>query len=373
MDAATRKSLSRIISQGLVKETAALDAHGAVHMMLAIQAQQPSAVPWAINLRLRSPAIAEINAAFESCQLVRSWPMRGTIHETSARDHHWLRRVLLHRYDSWMRSFAEEGLTTARIERAAQIAYASMDAHGPVSREELCVAWEEAGIRTGTRPQREAAERAGEKGTFLDRRNLFLALHICGFLAAGPKRGNSFLFIDARQLPGAQGVGRGEDNHEAALTLLARRYAWGHGPVDVEDLARWASLTKREAAAALARAQENRPDEEFPIELGEFGYQRADLNQLFRLHHDEARSVFSCPSFDEIHVGYSNRACLADTQAEYAICPTKNGMFRPFVISNGRVIAVRDPRAGYQFVDSYKGPRTAALLDEAEQNAHALG
>ena len=214
--AALSLSLARIISQGLVAETAADNPIAAVDNMLALQAQLPSSVPWAINLRLKQPSIGAINEAFESAGLVRSWPMRGTIHVTSAKDHHWLRQVLRHRYRAWMRSFEEEGLTRARIEEAAQIAYSCIASAGPQSREELCAVWEQEGIRTGTRPQREAALRAGEKGTFLDRRNLFLALHIEGFLVGGPRRGNSFLFCDARPLPVAEGVAHGEADHEAA-------------------------------------------------------------------------------------------------------------------------------------------------------------
>ena len=358
-------SLARIISQGLVAETAAENPIAAVENMLALQAQLPSSIPWAINLRVKTPSIGAINEAFESAELVRSWPMRGTIHVTSAKDHHWLRQVLRHRYRAWMRSFEEEGLTCARIEEAAQIAYSSIASAGPQSREELCAAWEQEGIRTGTRPQREAALRAGEKGTFLDRRHLFLALHIEGFLVGGPKRGNSFLFCDARPLPVAEGVAHGEADHEAALAELARRYAWGHGPVSVEDFSRWTSLTKRESRAALERAVRLRGDR--PIVLGESGYQRADLDSLLSRCGDAARALFSCPSFDEIHVGYADRTSLATQEAERAICPAKNGMFRPIVIKDGRVIAVQDPRKGYAFLDSMRDEYDQSLLEEAEE------
>ena len=102
------------------------------------------------------------------------------------------------------------------------------------------------------------------------------------------------------------------------------------------------------------------------------GYHRADLDALLRAHSEEARSLISCPSFDEIHVGYADRSCLADAQAEHAICPTKNGMFRPFIIENGRVIAVKDPRAGYQFVDSYEGALSLASLEQAEAIAQVM-
>ncbi len=358
-------SLARIISQGLVEETAADNPVAAVDNMLALQAQLPSSIPWAINLRVKQPSVSAIDEAFESAELVRSWPMRGTIHVTSAKDHHWLRQVLRHRYRTWMRSLEEEGLTRARIEEAAQIAYSCIASSGPRSREELCLAWEEEGIRTGTRPQREAALRAGERGTFLDRRHLFLALHIEGFLVGGPKRGNSFLFCDARPLPVAEGVAQGEGNHEAALAELARRYAWGHGPVSVEDFSRWTSLTKRESRAALERAVRLRGDR--PIVLGESGYQRADLDSLLSHCGDAARALFSCPSFDEIHVGYADRSSMASSEAERAICPAKNGMFRPIVIKDGRVIAVQDPRKGYAFLDSARDEYDQALLEKAEE------
>lgn len=359
-------SLARIISQGLVEETAADNPIAAVDNMLALQAQLPSSIPWAINLRVKQPSVSAIDEAFESAELVRSWPMRGTIHVTSAKDHHWLRKLLRHRYRTWMRSFEEEGLTRARIEEAAQIAYSCIASSGPQSREELCVAWEEEGIRTGTRPQREAALRAGERGTFLDRRHLFLALHIEGFLVGGPKRGNSFLFCDARPLPVAEGVAQGESNHEAALAELARRYAWGHGPVSVEDFSRWTSLTKRESRAALERAVRLKGSER-PIVLAESGYQRADLDSLLSRCGNEARALFSCPSFDEIHVGYADRSSMASSEAERAICPAKNGMFRPIVIKDGRVIAVQDPRKGYEFLDSARDEYDQSLLEEAEE------
>ena len=140
MDASTQRSLARIISQGLVTSTAAEDPHDAVRTLLALQAQQPSSVPWAINLRLRMPSIAQIDQAFDNCQLVRSWPMRGTIHVTCGEDHHWLRLLLRHRYNGWLRSFEEEGLTQGLLNEAAQIACKQILDFGPQSREELCKA-----------------------------------------------------------------------------------------------------------------------------------------------------------------------------------------------------------------------------------------
>ena len=95
-------SYLRILAQGLTPATSAPTPVEAVRRQLAIQGQQVSAVPHAILSRT-GPSVTrlEVDEAFETGQLVRSWPMRGTIHITTAADHHWLRVALMHRMDAW--------------------------------------------------------------------------------------------------------------------------------------------------------------------------------------------------------------------------------------------------------------------------------
>ncbi len=83
----------------------------------------------ALASRSRSPAVSWFNL---------SWPMRGTVHVTSARDHHWLRRLLRHRRAAWERQAISMGLTDALVERAAQVACALLETSPQgVSRVEL--------------------------------------------------------------------------------------------------------------------------------------------------------------------------------------------------------------------------------------------
>ena len=63
---------------------------------------------------------------------------------------------------------------------------------------------------------------------------------------------------------------------------------------------------------------------------------------------------------------------MASSEAEKAICPAKNGMFRPIVIKDGRVIAVQDPRKGYAFLDSVRDEYDQSLLEEAKENGKYL-
>ena len=328
-------SLGRIIAQGLIPATAARSPLDAVENLLALQGQQASAIPWAIGVRCTGVSRARVEESFARGELVRSWPMRGTVHVTSARDHHWLRRLLRHRRAAWERQALSVGLTDALVERAAQVACDLLETSPQgVSRVELVEAWGSSGIDT-------VAASSSQDG--LRRRHLIMRLHLDGLLAAGPLRAGEHLMVDARPLPDAPGVAKGEAGHEEALAVLAARYAWGHGPIDEADLARWTGLTLTEARRAMAGARVAGKNIGLPIAEFEGGLARADLADLVETFSDEAEAMLALPSFDELHVGYKDRSCLTDEAGEALICPAKNGMFRPIAVAGGRVVAVRAP------------------------------
>ena len=94
-------SYLRLVAQGLVGATAAPEPAEAVRRQLAVQGQQVSSASHAIVSRTARAGRADVDAAFEAGRLVRSWPMRGTIHITTAADHHWSRGPRQPRMSSW--------------------------------------------------------------------------------------------------------------------------------------------------------------------------------------------------------------------------------------------------------------------------------
>ncbi len=342
MVAVADTSLARIVAQGLVPLTRGRDPVAAVELLLAVQGQMAGAIPWAIGARCTAVTRAQVAESFQSGELVRSWPMRDTLYVTSARDHHWLRRLLRHRYASWIRQSTGLGLSDALVEKAAAAAFELLGENpSGVSRGEVIRAWDEAGIATVT----------SGAGGGVRRRHLIKRLFLDGLLVSGPLRGGEHLIVDARQLPGAPGVAKGECGHEEALAVLAARYAWGHGPVDAADLARWAGLTLTEARRALAGSAQIGESIGRPLISREGRVARADIDDLVERSRDEARAVFALPSFDELHVGYRDRSCLTDRAGEALICPGANGMFRPIVVANGRVVAARSPGGELAFTE----------------------
>ncbi|MBE6474316.1 MAG: winged helix DNA-binding domain-containing protein [Actinomyces succiniciruminis] len=389
-------SYLRILAQGLVPATTAPDVVEAVRRQLAVQGQQPSAVPHALILRADGATGSAVDAAFASGHLVRSWPMRGTIHITTAADHHWLREALMHRSDAWtLQTEARLGIDDAVLGRAADAALGLIGREGPVARARLIRAWQEAGLLDSD-PAASGSWR---------RRHLLVRLQREGLLVQGPRRGNEHLIMDARDLPGADtgpggsgGAAHGAAGHRAALAEIARRYATSHGPVSAADLARWTTLPQAEATRALEDAVEITNAADYPVDpatarvplarartegglrgsvrLLEAGagvtpgrdvlYLRADLPELLEANRRAVARTLFLPSFDELHVGYKDRLCLTDAAGERLICPASNGMFRPLLVDRGRVVAVRPVGEGLLWAD---GARRSARLEAAVDRA----
>ena len=361
-------SLARIVAHGLVPATAAPTPTEAVRRQLGIQGQQVNAVPHALVVRTAgstpstAPGTTAVDAAFERGELVRSWPMRGTVHITTAADHHWLRASLMHRMDSWVRaSRSSFGVDDAMLDQAADLALALIAERGPLTRTELLDAWSEAGLMTHFQ---------GVDVSSYRRRHLLVHLQRLGILVQGP-----------------------------------RRYATSHGPVSVDDLARWTTLPKREAAQALEDAVELTTAADYPADParcevplaravatgGPRGsltlrhgagaaatraggtsrsgdtllYLRADLLDLLESSRRAAAGTHFLGSFDELHVGYKDRTCLTDDAGERLICPAMNGMFRPLLVDRGRLVAVRPVGEGLIWADWVtRSPARAGAGDE---------
>lgn len=378
----TEVSLLRIVAQCLVPATAAPDPVAAVRAMLALQGQQVSAIPDAISLRAEGAHRHDVRAAFDDGLLVRSWPMRGTVHVTTAADHHWLREVLMHRLQAWAaRSHLATGLSPTVLEHAGGVACRLIAEEGPVTRSRLMEVWTEEGFLDPG---------LGEDVVQMRRRHLLVHLHRDGVLVQGPWSRGEHLLLDASALPpastgvgGNEGVRHGQQGHRAAMAELARRFATGHGPVAVEDLARWSAIGLGEARRALEDAVEISAERGVPLVRrgirrgrrgallespgsdGEILYLRADLEDLLSTSRRRARATFWLPSFDELYVGYRERSCLTDDRGELLICPAGNGMFRPLLVDGGRLVAVDPVGAGVQWLDG--APPSARVERDVER------
>lgn len=361
--------LARIVSQGLVPATSATSVVQAVSNLLAVQGQQVSALPHALLERTPSAKFSDVSTAFNQLELVRSRPMRGTVHITSAADYHWLRLTLNQRSTYSLRNqLVLGGISETDLETAWQLVKTHAGEQG-IRRKDMFALWVQAGLavkaQNATSPQAPPTEQA--------RVNRWCTLMMWeldrnGLVVEGPMGTNEHRFIDATCLPAATSAASGYKfdpaNLRAARMEVARRYAYGHGPVSVADLARWTALPVTQARQALEDAASDSSGIKQIIrvkiekntftpaappkavkEYNQLLYMRADLPDLLTDNLSQARRLIYLPAFDELHVGYRNRTCLTDEAGEKLICPNANGLFRPLIVNNGRLIAVR-PASG---------------------------
>jgi len=60
----------------------------------AMQAQDVNSVLWSLGARLPGWTIDDVNAALEKRGVLRTWPMRGTLHFVAAADVRWMLELL---------------------------------------------------------------------------------------------------------------------------------------------------------------------------------------------------------------------------------------------------------------------------------------
>src|SRR5262249_42801264 len=92
-DAAMSVAGERLRAQRLVGEPFATAADVA-RTLMAVQAQDLRAALWALAMRTRDETETSVEAALGRRELVRTWPMRGTLHFVAPEDARWMVALL---------------------------------------------------------------------------------------------------------------------------------------------------------------------------------------------------------------------------------------------------------------------------------------
>jgi hypothetical protein len=116
----------------------------------AVQAQDYLAALWAIGLRTCSATEAVVEQAIAERTIVRTWPMRGTLHFVAAEDVRWLLNLLAprvvkgnaHRYQR------EFGLDEPTISQCKKVLTKALQNNKQLTRPAIYAALEQAGIAT---------------------------------------------------------------------------------------------------------------------------------------------------------------------------------------------------------------------------------
>lgn len=295
-----------------IAEPPARDPSQVVAHLCAMQAQDYAGALWAIGLRTPDARLPDVQRAVAERAIIRTWPMRGTLHCVTAADVHWLLDLLaprvLHRSAKRHRDLA---LDAKLFHAAERVVVRALEGGRELTRSEL-------------RAQLARAKLPLE-GPRLYHCLWYLAQQKLLCFGVPRDKQPTFTLLAERVEPPRDALPR-----EVALATLALRYFTGHGPATVPDLARWAGINLGEARLALSAVEDQLACE--PV---------ASVPHYFApptAARKPANSAFMLPGFDEYLLGYGDRAAILDPRHASAIAPGGNGVFRPTLLLRGRVV-----------------------------------
>jgi uncharacterized protein YcaQ len=332
----------------------------AVRRMVSLQGQDLPAVLRAIAVRSRpGTTLEEVRAAFDAGELVRGWTQRGTLFATTPGDLAALVSLTSERVIQTARRVREaEGLddeVLADAEAVTREALAASADRG-LTRAAMIELWQKAGVPV-----------EGQRGY-----HLIVSLALRRVLHWGP-------FAGAQQLMVATPSATPREEPGAALRRIARSYFASRGPATADDLAWWLGLPKTPVRAAVAELREEEPDAVVEVVvdgkamLVGRGVDAHGLDADAAPGHDpelaKPAGVVLVPGFDEIVLGYQDRKLVADAEAMRTVVPFTNGIFRPAILIDGRLVGTwrRAPKHGeapFELVPGIR-PRARQEVDAA--------
>jgi hypothetical protein len=319
-----------------------------------VQAQEYPGALWSSGHRPERSTRADVERAVIDRTIVRTWPMRGTLHFVPAADAAWMLRLLAPRVlRSRASVYRHHELDDATWRKVRVVIEHALTRVPVMTRSALFAELGAARVAT-----------AGQRGVHILQR-LSMELMLCH----GPHAGKEPTFtrfddwIRSSRMP----------PRDESLQVLAGRYFVSHGPASLRDFANWTGLTMVDAKTALHLAQ--------PL-LERIDTEAGELWMSNTLNDREApiSRAYLLPGFDEYLLGYRDRGDVLAVEHAELVTPGRNGVFQATLVADGRVCGTwrRSSRAQETKVrvlpfEPLSVPVRKALTTAADRYASFLG
>jgi hypothetical protein len=333
------------------------DPTAVARRMLAVQGQDFPAGCWALAVRTANATRDDVLAELDAGRIIRSWPMRGTLHFVPPEDLRWMLSVTMERMVAGLaRRQQQLELGPADFARAADVAVVALSGGRSIGRAELMELWERNGIIT-----------TGQRGY-----HFIYYLSQIGLLCWGPTiraaNGNptqALVLLD-EWAPAPPQV-----EPDEAIARYLHRYLTGHGPATVKDFVWWIKGT----VAGVKTARAVLGDALTTLEVDGVEYlvtvELADRAAATQASRTEREAVHLLPAFDEYLLGYQDRSPVLDDEHFELIVPGGNGIFQPIIVAGGRIVGTWR-RAGGDVEPVPFGALSAAQQGRLQRAARAF-
>lgn len=324
-----------------------------VAWMGAIQAQQPEMAKLALALRLQNGAIGHINEAIDQAKIIRTHVLRPTWHLVTSQDIRWMLQLSYRRlkntYDTYEKG---SGLLSEGHEWAKHLdMLANFLCHQHLTRQRLSELF---------------TQKLGKLHPHF-MTSLLLNAELEGIVCSGKQQQGKHTYTLMDEWVPPYPV----PTHEETLALLARKYFQSHGPACFKDFLWWSGLTITEAREALALIGHElqkvvHGDEDY------FFFEQAITRGK------RVESVIFLPAYDEYIIAYNARKDVFRAK-DMPKAFTKNGLFFPLVLVNGKAIGTwklknkKMPIPLYTMFEGIKQPRESMILQAIEEFSLRFG
>ncbi len=257
-----------------------------VGWMGAMQAQDYAHAKWAVGLRIPGSTDAEVEAAIDRGEIVRTHLLRPTWHFVAAEDARWMLALSAPQIMKLIGPMNRRlEMDSAIFSKSHSILAKALQGGNHLTREELMAELRREGIPTDD---------------FRSSHLMFVA-ELDGIVCNGVRRGNklTYALLDER-IPKSKMFDRA-----AAIAELARRYFTSHAPATLPDFYWWSGLKMSDARAGLEAMQPKMVSETidgktywWPNDTKPLKTKPLDLQLL--------------PAFDEFLVSYKDRSASLD-------------------------------------------------------------
>jgi hypothetical protein len=250
----------------------------------AVQAQDYLGSLWALGLRMPHASEASVERAVADRLIVRTWPMRCTLHFVAAEDARWMLGLLGARTIArGAARYRQLELDEATFAKSRRVLTRALEGGRQLTRAELAAVLERHGIATG-----------GQRLIHIMNR-----VSLEGLTCYAARRGKQFTFALLDEwVTSDRTLARDE-----ALAELAERYFGSHGPATLQDFVWWSSLTTTDARAGIEMAGSRLRREDFDGQTYWLSPSTPDAK-------GEPARAHLLPAFDEYTVAYKDRSAV---------------------------------------------------------------
>ncbi len=318
-----------------------------VSWMGAMQAQDFNMAKWGLGLRLKGNTEEDIDAAINSAAIIRTHVLRPTWHFVSASDVHWMLDLTAPRIKQSMAGRLKQlELDNKLLNKSNRIIEKKLEKCYYATRKELITELNRAKIVTNE-------NRAS---------HLFLHAELNKLICSGEVRGREITYALLEQrVASPNKLSRPE-----CLAKLAAKYFQSRNPATLQDFVWWSGLTITDAKNGIEMIRDEYCREKINGSEYWISNSAAGFKKL-------KSGFFLLPSFDEFLIGYTDRSAAIEA-GHQSKAFSKNGIFWPTVIANGKVKGIwkREIKKDavsitIQFFDSQLQPSKNVLKREAQK------